>query len=236
MMNKPLLSIGISLLVAAPAFAQQIERREVRIVAPPLSRADVETRVKTQFAEIDANKDGFVTREEIAAHREARMKAGMDRMFDGMDANKDGSISRAEFEAHHAAMRRDMPPLPEGAEGPVMMMMHDGEGHQTETIMVPPLGAKGASPMAGMAPGSERRIFIQKRVIGSPLATTISERMFETADSNKDGKLSQAEVSSAALARFDRLDTNKDGTIGPDERQAEAGKMRMMLRKNMMPR
>ncbi|MFL6740722.1 MAG: EF-hand domain-containing protein [Sphingomicrobium sp.] len=41
-------------------------------------------------------------------------------------------------------------------------------------------------------------------------------------DSNKDGKVTEAEYRTPVLARFDRADTNKDGTLSLAERQAAA--------------
>lgn len=236
MMNKPLLCIGLSLVAAGPAMAQTIERREVRMMPAPMSRTDLAAKLKAQFAEQDANKDGFVTREEVAAQREARMKAAMGRMFDAMDGNKDGSISRAEFDAHHASMRMDMP-SPGGPDAPAIMMMHGGDGQQMETIMIPRLGAEGAkAPAPGMAAGAERRVIVQTRIMGSPLGAMIGERTFKTADANKDEKLTEAEVSTAALAYFDRLDANKDGSLSAAERAAESRPLRKMWRKGAMPR
>ena len=42
----------------------------------------------------------------------------------------------------------------------------------------------------------------------------------------KDGKVTEAEATAAALSRFDAADTNKDGTISDAERQAAREKMR----------
>jgi len=229
-MNKPLLCIGLSLVAAGPAMAQTIERREVRMMPAPMSRTDLAAKLKAQFAEQDANKDGFVTREEVAAQREARVKAAMGRMFDAMDGNKDGSISRAEFDAHHASMRMDMPPMPGGPDAPAVLMMHGGDGRQVETMMIPHLGAEAPkAPAAGMASGP--RVIVQTRVMGGPLGGMITERTFATADANTDAKLTEAEVSAAALAQFDRLDTDKDGVLSAAERGAEAKAMRKMWRK-----
>ncbi|MEY3985647.1 MAG: hypothetical protein RLZ59_1092 [Pseudomonadota bacterium] len=229
-MNKALLCIGLSLVAAGPAMAQTIERREVRIMPAPMSRVDLEAKLKAQFAEQDANKDGFVTREEVAAQREARVKAAMGRMFDAMDGNKDGSISRAEFDAHHASMRMDMPPMPGGPDAPAVLMMHGGDGRQVETIMIPRSGADGAKVPAPSIAGGPR-VIVQTRVMGGPLGGMITERSFATADANTDAKLTEAEVSAAALAQFDRLDTNKDGVLSAAERGAEAKAMRKMWRK-----
>jgi Ca2+-binding EF-hand superfamily protein len=44
-------------------------------------------------------------------------------------------------------------------------------------------------------------------------------RMFDTSDTNKDGRITLAEMQQAALVRFDRFDLNHDGTISPQERQ-----------------
>jgi hypothetical protein len=43
--------------------------------------------------------------------------------------------------------------------------------------------------------------------------------MFETMDTNKDGRVSQAEAQAVALQHFDRADLNHDGQLTPQERQ-----------------
>ena len=43
--------------------------------------------------------------------------------------------------------------------------------------------------------------------------------MFDMADSNKDGRVSLAEMQQQALAHFDRADLNHDGKLTPEERQ-----------------
>lgn len=50
--------------------------------------------------------------------------------------------------------------------------------------------------------------------------------MFAMADANKDGKVTQAEATGAALAHFDKVDSNKDGAISDAERKAMREKMR----------
>ena len=43
-------------------------------------------------------------------------------------------------------------------------------------------------------------------------------KMFESADGNRDGKVSLQEMTNAALQHFDRADANHDGKLTPDER------------------
>ena len=49
-------------------------------------------------------------------------------------------------------------------------------------------------------------------------------RLFDSADANKDGKLSLDEAQKAALQQFDSADLNHDGVLSPEERrQASRG-------------
>ena len=50
--------------------------------------------------------------------------------------------------------------------------------------------------------------------------------MFGMADTSKDGIVTEAEATQAALARFDKVDTNKDGTLSEAERKAAREMMR----------
>ena len=45
------------------------------------------------------------------------------------------------------------------------------------------------------------------------------EHMLATADLNKDGKVSTAEMQQMALQHFDKADVNHDGKLTPDERK-----------------
>ena len=69
---KVLLVLGIGLVLATPALAQ-----DAALV----------------FTALDANKDGKVTQ------AEAQKNAAVAQMFAQADKNKDGSLSKAEFEA-----------------------------------------------------------------------------------------------------------------------------------------
>src|SRR5687767_1517135 len=120
-MNKFYLAgAAVAALAAIPAAAQMGGQRAAPN-AGPLTRVAVQANVQARFAKVDANRDGYVTREEAQARagearermqerrgerrerfaeRRAERRAGM---FDRIDTDKNGSISRAEFDAHAGA-------------------------------------------------------------------------------------------------------------------------------------
>jgi hypothetical protein len=59
-------------------------------------------------------------------------------------------------------------------------------------------------------------------------------KMFEDADSNKDGKLSKEEFLARHEKKFGEIDANKDGSLTPDEMKAhgEARREKFKERKN----
>ena len=94
------------------------------------------------FEETDANKDGFVTEDEMNTFRAHRMaqrakegrpmrNAGMAPDFKMMDANKDGKLSKEEYDNFHSKFHRGM-----------NRMMRQKLG---------PGGGAGAGPGAGVA-------------------------------------------------------------------------------------
>ena len=104
-------------LVPATAFAQADTEQ-----ARPIARADISAKLDTDYADLDANKDGKASADEI----KARLKKGgeedlaliakeRDATFAKFDANKDGSITRAEFDAG-----APLPTLKQADAAPVM--------------------------------------------------------------------------------------------------------------------
>jgi Ca2+-binding EF-hand superfamily protein len=167
----------------------------VRGMAMPETRTEVAAHVRAMFARLDANRDGFVTREEAdSAHKRMAGAPGhMERHFEGaamphvdgnalfdrLDANKDGMISRQEFAAH-AQVREER-----------RVVVHGGPDDAP--------GMPATEPMHQMG----MRMHV---------------RMFEMADANRDGRVSLQEMTDAALRHFDMADANHDGRITPDER------------------
>jgi Ca2+-binding EF-hand superfamily protein len=215
-MKTIILAGAMAAAAAVPAFAQppapmapmgpQAPRAglERGHMARPVTRAEVQARVQRMFARFDLNRDGFITRDEIAAARAQRAgghrfqgqdmraqpvqgdRAAMraparrgERLFARLDANHDGVITRAEFDAAMAARQQHM-----GARG------GRGEGFRG--------GARfGRAGMGGFG-----------------------GRLFERFDMDRDGRVSIQEATSAALQAFDRADTNHDGVVTPEERRA----------------
>ena len=194
--------IGSAAIVAAgAAFAQapvaQPTPPAVAAPAPPappmfreMSRNDVVAKVREHFAQLDTNKDGFLTkdeadagrklmkehfRERLGERREHRMEHGdPGQAFDRLDTNKDGSISRDEF-AKGREIRIER------------RVMNQAPGAPHEGMRMHRFGMMGG-------------------------------HMFEMADANKDGRVSLQEATDAAVRHFDSMDANRDGRITPDER------------------
>ncbi len=79
-----LTAAALAAIVASPALAQP----------PGGGRGGL-----PDFATMDANKDGKVTKEELTASLPEQAKQFADRIFDSRDTNKDGSISKEENDA-----------------------------------------------------------------------------------------------------------------------------------------
>lgn len=198
------------------------------------SRDDVVAHVREMFGQLDANKDGFVTREEVeSAHQKMagefrdKFAKGLampgdfpkpDRgaMFDRLDTNKDGVISRDEFMAGKPDIREQHVFVMRNGEAPVEL----GAGHVPGT----PEGPTRVTIMqdgrpaveVGGAPGQPNVKFM--RMHGMGMGMEMHGRMFETADANHDGKVSLQEMTAAALQHFDSADANHDGKLTPEER------------------
>ena len=179
-----------------------------------MTRDQVVQHVRSLFTHLDSNRDGFITRDEVAAlhvrmmgmhnamargmagvrtamdHSRMRMDPGA--MFDRLDTNHDGTITRQEFMAGHKRMEEHRVMIMRGGDGGHAMAGMDGM----------------RMPMPGMGPmGPNGR--------GEGMAN----RLFGMADANRDGRVSLQEAETAALAHFDRIDRNRDGRVTPDERR-----------------
>ncbi len=229
---KNLLYAGavVAAVIAIPV-AAQVGGAQRGPMAGPLTRAGVQAMVQSRFAMVDANHDGFVTREEADARTEFRRDRMRERMadrrgrmeargegeqgdvrermsarFDRLDSNHDGSISRAEYDGAMAARAEHRR---EGGPG-----MERGPG--TGGGNGPGMGRHGGPRGGAMA----------HRGGGMGGMGGFGGNMIERLDADHDGKVSLAEAQTKALAMFDRVDANRDGTVTQDERRAARERFR----------
>ena len=191
---------GTAPAVVSPA-APGARRMHMRVMSDRvMTRAETELHVRKLFARFDANKDGYLTRQEIDSfrgkmmgrHEDLEKRLGEHRMpmpdraamFDKLDANHDGSISRQEFMAAQPQLR----------ERRVMVLRNS------------PAGGPGAPGATGMK--------MHMRGMGG-----FGGHLLEMADANHDGRVSLQEAEAAALAHFDKADLNHDGKLTPEERR-----------------
>ena len=197
MKTKILLAAACGIAIAIPALAAMEGHGMHALTKGPMTKAAVETMIKTHFAKVDTNGDGYIVKAEADGARDKMVAEMRDKHFKAMDANNDGSISRAEFDAQH----------------------RDGH-HEGIAIGEPNPGGKpdGDDKGGHMRHGAGHRPGMAMMMHG--------DRMFERADADKDGRVSLAEAIALPMAHFDKVDANKDGTISPEERKAAHEKMR----------
>jgi len=198
-MNKLILAGAVIAATAYPALAQIIVEGGGRMAPGPQSRADAEAQVRERFGRMDANKDGFVTRDEIRNMTQAMIASGQARTFDALDTDKNGSLSREEFAAGRGPVSEqvvvrmrgpgDMPPPPPGATD------------LPKPPKSPELVRDGEMMMIERRSGGAGDIFMMGAI-------------------GADGRISIDAVVKQTLARFDEADTNKDGMLSPAERKA----------------
>jgi Ca2+-binding EF-hand superfamily protein len=173
----------------------------------------VQARVSKIFAKLDTNHDGFITKDEMNALQARRQQAAEKRAerfdpskaFDRIDANHDGKITVAEAEAAKSQHSKGKAGQPAEAHATAFKgLFARADTNKDNVITRAEFDAMGQQIKARMEKAGAARGGM---------------RMFDTDDSNKDGKVSLAEMQQTTLARFDRLDLNHDGTISPEERQ-----------------
>jgi len=189
-MTNRFLTVGLIAAVATPLLAQSTPPAASVAPATPtapvspmadrtVTRAEVEARIRTHFAQIDANRDGYVTTEEMTAmrgahgaHRGMRDPAAA---FDRIDSNRDGSISRDEFAKGREVRIEKRVVTQGGAPGaapPMRMKMH---------------GAMMGGGMFRMADtDKDGRVSLAE-------ATGGAMQHFDMMDANRDGRLTPDE-------------------------------------------
>lgn len=170
-MNKFVIAGAAALALGIPAVAQMAPKGDrAERASQPVTRTDLEARIKDRFAKRDTNRDGVITREEVQEARAERRRDRQDRAFAMMDADKNGQISRAEFDS--VRERR--------AE---MRGKHDGEGKRHGWRH-----RRGGAMMGGMfARGDNDGRVTLDEVLSRSLAR------FDAADTDRNGTLTPEE-------------------------------------------
>lgn len=165
-----------------------------------LTRAEFDASRTSQFARLDADNNGQLSREEMRAQRGERgergHRGGRDHRggpgghggFEGADANNDGNITRDEFLARPIAM---FDRLDANSNGVI---------EASERPQRPERGAQ----------NGERR---ERADRPNP-------------DTDGNGTFSQAEFTAMGAHMFERLDANSDGRVTQEEAQAGRGHRR----------
>ncbi len=172
--RKPLLLLAMLLATSATGLA---------IAASPTGPRPAPPRM-------DANNDGVIDRQEAAAHPRLAQR------FDELDKNKDGKLSRDELPAPRHGMR----------DGRHHGGMHGGRD-----------GRGGGGFMRGMDTDNDGRI-----------SAAEYRAHFDRLDVNKDGYIDQADRVARAEQRraewFAKADTDKDGKLSQAELEAARAK------------
>jgi Ca2+-binding EF-hand superfamily protein len=171
--RKPLILLAVLLAASTTGIA---------LAAAPAAQQ------KTAPQRLDANGDGVVDRQEAAA------RPWLAQRFDELDKNKDGKLSRDELPRWHAR----------GGDG------HRGMGRHHR-------GHRGAGFMAMMDSDHDGRISAAEQ-----------QAFFERMDVNKDGYIDRADREARAKQRrdewFAKADTDKDSKLSPAELDAARAK------------
>lgn len=151
----------------------------------------------------DADGNGVTTRAEAQAHASE--------MFAKLDGNKDGKLDPADRAAHQAAMFDRLDTNKDGTiSREEFASAHPDRGER----------GPGARAERGGEHGGEHRHRMGRHGGRGGMM------MVRMADADKDGSVTQAEFSTAALTHFDRADANKDGQLSREERRAGHRQMR----------
>jgi Ca2+-binding EF-hand superfamily protein len=195
----------------APASPTVRTHRSHSYFARNENRTDVPKHVQKMFARVDLNRDGFITKDEVAtseaayqARQQQQAPKRAAKLFERLDANHDGQITLAEVEAAHAA-RYAATDRQTTRTRPVHSRLFDRADANKDGVIT-----RAEFDAARANGGLHFRQASMHRGFGG--------RMFDSADTDRDGRVSLAEAQQLALQHFDAADLNHDGVLTPDER------------------
>jgi hypothetical protein len=198
-MKKIVLAGMFAALASTAALAQPADMQGQRGGAA-LTRAELQARVAARFDRLDANRDGFVTRAELPVRADgARGQRGEARR-QGRDQRRQARGDRRQEQFARLDANRDgVISREEFSNRPAVA---PGDRAERRAMRAQRQGQR------GMRGG------------GAGMFARFGARHFDTADANRDGRVSRVEATQGALALFDRADTNRDGTISREERRS----------------
>ena len=209
----------------------------IKVAEPPFS-ADVpngpnleerKNRARSEFQNLDTNRDGFVERAEAEAlvHSE----------FNQYDTDRDNKVTEpevrlivqrslareaAERQQIEARRRQGMAAINDFIdmqlrEADKLDKNNDGKLSQQEYVVL--AGPADGPQTQGLLPYDIRRQLVMRK--------------FQEVDTNKDGQIDRVEVTAYAVKRFLELDTNKDRFLNEEElkqaQEADAKKVRELI-------
>jgi Ca2+-binding EF-hand superfamily protein len=182
-----------------PPAAPQVQVQTVRMPMRAHTRDEVVRHVREMFARLDTDRDGFVTRQEADAAKQGmagdRRARFAQRLAERGEPDRGAAFDRIDANRDGMITRQEfLTAKPEVRTR--VFTMRNGDGPVE----------------VGGAPGRPRAKAMRMHGMG------MRGKTFETADANRDGRVSLQEMTNAALQRFDKADVNRDGQISPQER------------------
>lgn len=136
-------------------------------------------------------------------------RMGMMPLMKALDADQDGTLSAAEIQNASAALAK-LDKNSDGVLGPDELRPDFSQ-----------MAGAGAAGRPGVPGGPDR----SGQPGGRPQGREMVSRMFETRDTDKDGKLTGDEIPERMRQNLERVDTNSDGAI--DKAELEQAMARM---------
>ena len=189
--------------VAQPAPAPAVPPATPAPMAHPgpdrvMTRTEVVQMVREHFGQMDTNKDGTVTTSEMDEARDKRFKdfRGRGGRHAMMMGDPNTTFDRLDANKDGSISRDEFAKIDE------LRIERRGQRRQER----------------GDTPKESREV--RRHVMRMHSPGGFGGGMIVMADTNNDGRITQAEAETLALQHFDQMDTNKDGQVTREERRA----------------
>lgn len=166
--------------------------------------------------EADTNKDGKISKDEVAAWEV--------KLFEAADANKDGNVTPGELRQYHKARMDEVREQRKAERAENGQPKPDDQAKGPDAPPPGPDGKPGHGPKHGghreMADGRHGRNDGGRDDWDSPRkgpGMMPGAALIRFVDTDENGQISKEEAANAATKLFDRMDHNKDGVISIDD-------------------